>query len=131
MKNLRELNISHGDIQIKQHSQVLYLGCILDNKMSGNPMASKVLGKINGKIKFLYRKQSFSNSHLKRLLCNAQIQPHFDFACLAWYTGLNKKLKKKLQTCQNKCIRFCLNMGNREHVRYNEFKKINCLPTKN
>ena len=94
-------------------------------------MASKVLGKINGKIKFLYRKQSFLNSHLKRLLCNALIQPHFDFACLAWYTGLNKKLKKKLQTCQNKCIRFCLNMGNREHIGYNEFKKINWLPTKN
>ena len=30
LKNLREMNISHGDIQIKQHSQVLYLGCILD-----------------------------------------------------------------------------------------------------
>ena len=96
LKNLRELNISHGDIKIKQHSQVLYLGCILDNKMSGNPMASKVLGKINGKIKFLYRKQSFLNSHLKRLLCNALIQPHFDFACLAWYTGLNKKLEKEI-----------------------------------
>ena len=76
LKNLRELNISHGDIKIKQHSQVLYLACILDNKMSGNPMASKVLGKINGKIKFLYRKHSFLNSHLKHVLCNALIQPH-------------------------------------------------------
>ena len=44
LKNLRELSISHGDIKIKQHSQVLYLGCILDEKMSGSPIASKVLG---------------------------------------------------------------------------------------
>ena len=35
-----------------------------------------------------------------------------------------------MQTCQNKCIRFCLNMGNRDHIGVQEFKKINWLPTK-
>ena len=90
-------------------------------------MASKALSKINGRLKFLYRKQGFLTPSLKRLLCNALIQPHFDFACLAWYT---KKMKKKVQTCQNKCIRFCLNMGYRDHIGAQEFKKINWLPTK-
>ena len=49
---------------------------------------------------------------------------------LAWYPNLNKGLKKKVQTSQNKCVRFCLNMGNRDHVGMNEFKRINWLPTK-
>ena len=31
---------------------------------------------------------------------------------------------------QNKCIRFCLNLGNRSHIGYNEFEAINWLPTK-
>ena len=91
-------------------------------------MALKVLGKINGRLK--YRKQSFLSPSFKRLLCNALIQPHFDFANLAWYTNLNKMLRKKLQAGQNKCIRFCLGMGNRDHIGESEFKKINWLPTR-
>ena len=55
------------------------------------------------------------------------IQPHFDYACLTWYPNLNKSLKKKLQTTQNKCIRFCLLLGNREHVGFEEFERINWL----
>jgi hypothetical protein len=36
---------------------------------------------------------------------------------------------KKIQTAQNKCIRFCLNLGNRSHIGIDEFKNINWLPT--
>ena len=128
---LRDLDIRCGDIKIKQYNQVSYLGCILDSRLSGESMATQALGKINGRLKFLYRKQKFLTKDLKRLLCNALIQPHFDFACLAWYPNLNKKLKKKVQVSQNKCIRFCLNLENRAHIGANEFKSINWLPTKN
>ena len=31
---------------------------------------------------------------------------------------------------QNKCIGFCLNMVNRDHIIVFEFRKINWLPTK-
>ena len=30
---------------------------------------------------------------------------------------------------QNKCIRFCLNLGNRHHISNKDFKEINWLPT--
>ena len=130
LKNLPELNIKHGDIKIEQHSQVVYLGCTLNNTLSGDAMAIKALKKINGRLKFLYRKSSFLTNSLKRLMCNALIQPHFDFACLAWYPNLSEKIINKIQTCQNKCIRFCLSMGNRDHVGVDEFKRINWLPTR-
>ena len=80
---------------------------------------------------FLYRKQSFLNSKLRRMLCNALIQPHFDYACSAWYSNLNKNSTKKLQIAQNKCIRFCLGLDNRSHIGVNEFKTINWLPVQN
>ena len=48
IKNIRELDIRRGDIKIKQHPQVAYLGCTLDRTLSGDAMASKALGKING-----------------------------------------------------------------------------------
>ena len=65
---------------------------------------------------------------LRRLLCNSLIQPHFDYAVSAWYPNLQKKFKSKLQICQNKCIRFCLDLDNRSHIGVNEFEAINWLP---
>ena len=54
-KNIKKFNIKYGDIQIKQHSKVKYLGCLTDKTMSGEAMALHVIYKINNKLKFLYR----------------------------------------------------------------------------
>ena len=51
--------------------------------MSGETMALKVVNKINGELKFLYRKNIFFISDLRRMLCNALSQAHFDYACTA------------------------------------------------
>ena len=42
-KNILQLNSKYKDINIKQHSEVTYLGCVLE------PIALKVINKINGK----------------------------------------------------------------------------------
>ena len=123
-----KLNISRDNISISQHNSVTYLGCILDDNLSGESMALRVLKKISGRLCFLYRKQTFLDSKLRRMLCNALIQPHFDYACSAWYPNLNKNFTKKMQIAQNKCIRFCLELDNRTHIGVNEFRKINWLP---
>ena len=111
IKSPRKLNVKYKNIKIKQHSQIIYLGCVLDETFCGEPMALKALNKINGKLKFLYRKNKFLRLTLRKMLCNAIIQPHFDYACSAWYPNLNEKLKMKIQITQNKCIRFCLKLG--------------------
>ena len=41
------------------------------------------------------------------------IQPFFDYTCNAWYPNLKKSLKTRLQAAQNKCIRFCLKLGDK------------------
>ena len=74
-------------------------------------MTLKVINKINGKLKFLHRKNQFLSLELRRMLCNALIQPHFDYACSAWYPNLTQKMKKKIQIIQNECIRFCHKTG--------------------
>ena len=91
-------------------------------------MALKVISKINCRLRFLYRKNRFLSQPLRRLLCNALIQPHFDYACSAWYPNLNNRLKSKLQILQNKSIRFCLNLDSKTHIGLTEFEKINWLP---
>ena len=97
-----EIVIKRHDVTLKQFSNVEYLGCLLDTTLSGEEMALKVLKKVNGRLIFLYRQGKYL------MVCNALIQPHFDYACSAWYPNLTKGLQNKLQIAQNKCIRFCL-----------------------
>ena len=87
--------MQHGDVKIRQYSKVAYLVCELDESLSGEAMALKVINKINDRLEFLYRKNIFKTI-FKRILCSALIQPHFDYAFSAWYPNLNKKFKSKL-----------------------------------
>ena len=41
----RDLELRYGDIEIKQNSKLTYLGRILDNNLSGEFMATKVLSR--------------------------------------------------------------------------------------
>ena len=76
-------------------------------------MALKVLKKINAKLKFLYCQSRYQTLAYRRLLCNALVEPHFDYG---WFPLLNKNLELKLQKAQNKRIRFCLNLPPRSHI---------------
>ena len=53
----------------------------------------------------------------------AMIQPFFDYKCNAWFPNGNKNLKSRLQAAQNKCIRFCLKLGDRTSININQFEK--------
>ena len=108
--------------------QVRYLRCVLDETMSGEPMAPKVINK-NGKLKFFYRRNRYLTKELGRMLCNVLIQSHFDYACPAWYPNLNEKTTKKMQIMQNKCIRFSLNLTKCiVHLEWILDRQIGCLP---
>ena len=106
----------------------MHFGCILHNSMSVDQMAIKVIKKVNNKLKFLYRKNRFLSKYLRRLLCNAIIQPHFDYACSTWYINLKVCLKDKLKVVQNKCIRFCLRKTFRSHIGFEDYLNMNWLP---
>ena len=59
------------------------------------PMTLKAINKIYSKLKLLYRKNIFLSPGLRRTLCNALIQSHFDYACPVWYPNLTEKTKKE------------------------------------
>ena len=65
---------------------------------------------------------------LRRLLCNALIQPHSDYACSAWYPNLTKKLKHRIQTTQNKCMHICIHLDKLKHISHEEFERLNWIP---
>ena len=123
LNNSRNLDIRYNDIEVKQHSKVINLpGMHPWQQPVWQAMATKVLGKINRIIKFLYSKQKFYAS-----LC-------IDCYAICWYNHIspdfNKCFVKIFQVCQNKCIWFCLKLNNRDHVGVKEFREINWLSTK-
>ena len=57
---------------MKQHSKVKYLGCLLDEAMYGGATALNFINKMNNKLKYLHRKNSFLTPAFRRLLKNYQ-----------------------------------------------------------
>ena len=76
-------------MQIKECHTLAYLGCALDECLSEETMPLKVISKIK------VRKRRFLSQRLRRLLYNALIQPHFDYASSARCPNLNNRLKSK------------------------------------
>ena len=97
IKRAKSLNIAYGKVKTKQYSKFPYLGCILDESLSGESMVLHVLYKSNSRLRFLYRQNRFLNKLLRRLLCNAMIQPFIDYACPAWYKKVYRFLKITVQ----------------------------------
>ena len=60
-----------------------------------------------------------------RLLCNANIEPFFDYAFNAWYPNINKNLKMRWQATKSKWIRFSLKLNDRSSIKSKDFKKVN------
>ena len=81
-------------------------------------------------IKQKKREAKFSTPELCTVLCNALIQPCFDYACPVCYPDLNEKIKNKIKIMQNKCIWFFLRLDKMYHKCLTEFRSINSLPTK-
>ena len=116
--------MSYKDAKIKQYSKATYLGCVLDECLTGQSMAKRISTKVTSLLKFLCRKNWFLSKDLGRLLRSALIQLHFNYAFTGWYPNLNKKYKNNLQVLQNKCIHFYLQLNNQEHIRTDHFDKI-------
>ena len=112
-KNVRQLNIGYKHINIKQHSQVTYLRCVLDEAKS----------------KFLYNKNRYLTKELLTMLCNVLIQQLLIVHIQSAILNLNEKTKKEMQIMQNKCMRFCLKLDKMHNIFEKEFRLINWLPT--
>ena len=102
IKRVGKLNISYNNIEIKQHQKLCYLGAWLDETMSVVDMALENIRKINNRLRFLHRKDQYLSY---KMLCNAIVQPSFDYACSS-YQNLTKQLKSRLTSTQNRAIRF-------------------------
>ena len=59
LRNAKALNIVYNGTEITEHTQVIRLGYILDQSLSGELMATNVIDKVNSRLKFLHRPNRF------------------------------------------------------------------------
>ena len=71
--NVKTLDIVYNGIEIKQYGKLKYLGCVLDQSLSGESTALNVIDEVNSRLKFLHRQNRFSTPLLRKLLYNALI----------------------------------------------------------
>ena len=59
IKNLQKIEIIYNNIRIRYHSRVTYLGCILEETMSGESVGHIVISRVNARLKLLHQKNKF------------------------------------------------------------------------
>ena len=105
---------------------VKYLGVIIDNHLSGEHIVDSIVHKVNNRLRFLYRQAMFLDVKCKMSLCSALITCHMDYACsflVLW--SYNYIAKKKLQVCQNKVVRFILDLPHKHSINYSVLSGLN------
>ena len=116
-----------NNTHIKVSDEVKYLGIKLDKCLSCNSIVKAILHKCKSRLKFVYRHNDVLVGNVRKVICTSLIQSHFDYGISAWYPGLTKHLKQKLQIAQNKMARFILRSGPRSHIGHSELHNLGFL----
>ena len=88
------------------------------------------MSKYINKLYFLYSNTKGFKWKIKIMIVLAMVQCHYDYACARWFSRISILAKKRLQTVQNKVIRFVLRIPPRTHIGCSEFSRVNILPVK-
>ena len=114
----------HAKVNQMRLKTVKYLGATIDQTLSFEPMPRSVLSKVNGILRFLFRKAKLLSFHTKKLLVMSIIQCHVDYASTIWFYSITLSLRDKFQTTENKIIRFVLNLDPRSRNENEYFSKL-------
>ena len=86
------MKIICGDNEVTAKDNVKYLGVSLDQSLGGKYIAESILKMGNSRLEFLWRQAKYLNRNSRKLLATSLILCHFDYACSAWFEGLQVNL---------------------------------------
>lgn len=131
LRSAGDFLVTCGGTAVNRVLSVKYLGVILDESLDAKEHVSTLIGRVTSRIGFLYRNVSLLDQDSRKTLCQALIQPYFDYCCASWYNGLSKLLKDKLDVLQRRMVRYVLGVDSRSHVGLNELKQLGWLSVPN
>ena len=113
-------------INIKSSKNVKCLGFYYDEKLSFERNINEIIKICNFRLSNLYRIGFNLPKDLKLQLVQSYIFSCLDY-CNAVYYGLNNQLMNKLQSIQNKCAKYVLNVNNFDNAK-SMCKELHFLP---
>ena len=106
-KAMETLNIKIKGKQIQEKDCTMYLGILIDNKLSWNCHIKHVNLKISKGIGILTKLRRYLSKGVLRTLFYAFVQPHIDYGLLVWGSATPsnlKPIKKNLQKAVRKIL---------------------------
>ena len=124
LKQVENFSVLCDGTPVERKSFVKYLGVMLDENINGSVHARNLMKVCAGRLAFLYRCSSLLDRKCRQMLCSALIQPHIDYCCSTWYSGLTVALKERFNVIQRKMVRFVNGMDNRAHVDSGNLREL-------
>ena len=131
LKKVQNFSITCYGQTIRSSNAVKYLGLHLNQTLSGQETVNSIIKKTNARLKFMYRQVRHVGEKTKKTLCSSLILSHFDYCVSSWYYGLTKKCKDKLQSTQNRVVKFIMNKDLRYRVTQADLERLNMLNVEN
>ena len=119
-------NITVGSTCIKPQRYAKCLGFYYDNKLSLSKQVTEIVNTCNFRLMNLRKIGTKFSKELKVQLTQAYVMSCLDY-CNSVYYGLNSNLLSKLQSVQNKCVRFIMNLKPFSSVETHK-KELHFLP---
>jgi hypothetical protein len=112
------------DQNIKENiDTALYLGLLIDNKLSWTNQINKICKTLGMKIANLKRAKQYGNKEILDLIYHYTIQPVIDYGITIWSDTTSCNLQK-IQRLQNYCARIVMNNFDFKNMRGIELVKI-------
>ena len=128
LQKSNKIKVTCNGNEIISLTWVTYLGITLDQSLSGEFIAEKIVYKSACNLEFMCCRMRQFDITIKKLLVTTLIQSYFDYACSTRCSGLTTKLRNKMQVRQNNMICYLLHVPPRTHAGGNKFKKVGLLP---
>ena len=111
--------------KIKRETQVRNLGIIFDENLSWDVEINKTISKSYSKLREAYRHKNFLSKGSKVSIVQSYLLSQFNYSSIILQNLKNYQIKK-IQTFQNTCTRFILNIRKYDHISQG-FKSLGFL----
>ena len=126
---MSNVNIQINNQPLRHVTTAKYLGMFIDQNLKWDHHIDNMVSKISAKIGILRSLRNVVPINTMKLLYNAIVQPHFDYADLV-YDSTSETNKARLQKLQTRAAR--LITGSKARASRNEmFKKLNWMSLQN
>lgn len=115
---LQHFKVKVNNTEILPTNSARNLGLILDTKLRFTDHINNCTRQAYGKLKILYGHRQVLNRDIKIILSEALILSQFNFCDSLYDPCLDAVTTRKIQVCQNSCLRFIYGIKRRQHITH-------------